>query len=232
MAKRDYYLVLGVSPNESVPGIRAAFRDLVRRYHPDRAGPDGTRFYREIVEAYAVLSDDEQRAAYDRGLDHSAQRRPPRGDVVVTPGPEWARGRGEPLVPTGLGVLDGVEVMRPSFDELLQRFLTEFVRPEPRLGVPVEALRMQVVLSRAQALRGGLLTLGVPVFYPCPRCRGTGFYGTFPCGRCSGGGMAEEEEEVRVDIPPLVTDGAIMELPLRGLGIQHMVLQLRVRVAD
>lgn len=230
MVKRDYYLVLGVSPREGTEGIRAAFRDLVRRYHPDRAGPEGTRFYREIVEAYSVLSDDEQRAAYDRGLAHSAAEGCRPVGVVMAPGPGWGRRRAEPLVPTGHFTVDDVRVERPGFDELLERFLSEFVRPEPRRA-PVQALRMQIVLSQEQALRGGLLTLGVPVFYPCRRCRGTGFYGSFPCGQCSGGGMSEEEEAVQVDIPPMVRDGALMELPLRALGVHHMVLELHVRVA-
>lgn len=65
--KRDYYVVLGVPRDASETDIKRAFRELARKYHPDVAEPDdnGERF-REINEAYAVLSDREHRARYDR----------------------------------------------------------------------------------------------------------------------------------------------------------------------
>ncbi|MBI3303367.1 MAG: DnaJ domain-containing protein, partial [Deltaproteobacteria bacterium] len=49
MLKKDYYLILGVSRTESPRGIRAAFRELAKRYHPERIGPQGTRFFQEIL---------------------------------------------------------------------------------------------------------------------------------------------------------------------------------------
>ena len=64
MAK-DYYLILGV-PLDAAPGeIRSAFRRLALQYHPDRRGEAGTRAFRDISEAYDVLSDPAQRARYD-----------------------------------------------------------------------------------------------------------------------------------------------------------------------
>ena len=65
--KRDYYVVLGVSRDASEVEIKRAFRELARKHHPDvaAAGDDGERF-REINEAYAVLSDKDARARYDR----------------------------------------------------------------------------------------------------------------------------------------------------------------------
>ncbi|MBA3501490.1 MAG: J domain-containing protein [Myxococcota bacterium] len=65
--KRDYYLVLGVTKDASEQDIKRAFRELARTHHPDiaAAGDDGERF-REINEAYTVLSDRESRARYDR----------------------------------------------------------------------------------------------------------------------------------------------------------------------
>jgi molecular chaperone DnaJ len=64
--KRDYYLVLGVSKDASETDIKRAFRELARQHHPDvNPADDGERF-REINEAYAVLSDRESRSRYDR----------------------------------------------------------------------------------------------------------------------------------------------------------------------
>lgn len=64
--KRDYYLVLGVDRNATETDIKRAFRELARKHHPDVNPPDAGEAFREINEAYAVLSDREQRARYDR----------------------------------------------------------------------------------------------------------------------------------------------------------------------
>lgn len=64
--KRDYYAVLGLSREASAVEIKRAFRDLARKYHPDVNPNDGGEAFREINEAYAVLSDGRARARYDR----------------------------------------------------------------------------------------------------------------------------------------------------------------------
>jgi molecular chaperone DnaJ len=67
--RRDYYEVLGVPRDASTEEIKRAFRRLAMKYHPDRnRSPDAEARFKEINEAYAVLSDPEKRAQYDRGL--------------------------------------------------------------------------------------------------------------------------------------------------------------------
>ena len=65
--RRDYYEVLGVPRDASVEEIKRAFRRLAMKYHPDRnKSPDAEAKFKEINEAYQVLSDPQKRAAYDR----------------------------------------------------------------------------------------------------------------------------------------------------------------------
>lgn len=67
MSDRDYYEVLGVPKNATAEEVKSAFRRLARQYHPDvNKAPDAEERFKEINEAYAVLSDEEKRAAYDR----------------------------------------------------------------------------------------------------------------------------------------------------------------------
>lgn len=67
MAQRDYYEVLGINRNATADEIKTAFRNLARKYHPDvNKAPDAEPVFKEINEAYGVLSDPEKRAAYDR----------------------------------------------------------------------------------------------------------------------------------------------------------------------
>ena len=68
MVKKDCYIVLGVSRSESPAGIHEAFRKLAKKYHPDFGGPEATEKFREIAQAYEVLSNPAQRRTYDQTL--------------------------------------------------------------------------------------------------------------------------------------------------------------------
>jgi molecular chaperone DnaJ len=226
MPAKDYYLVLGISRTESTSGIRSAFRELAKHYHPDRVGPQGTSFFRDIVEAYQVLSDPERRRVYNQGLHHAAgeAERPPA--PIVTPhGPE-----AEPLVPEPMSILREFQTVYPSFEPLFHRFRRNFTGLEVPKAERVESLTLELLLSPNEALQGGTVPINVPVFYPCPVCRGSGHFWSFPCTTCGEQGMIEEEQVVRVRIPPMVGDGTVIEIPLRGLGIHNLYLQLFIRV--
>ncbi|MBP8933584.1 MAG: DnaJ domain-containing protein, partial [Candidatus Atribacteria bacterium] len=71
--KRDYYEVLGVNRNASLEEIKRSYRKLARQYHPDAnlGNNDNIEKFKEINEAYQVLSDAEKRATYDR-FGHAA----------------------------------------------------------------------------------------------------------------------------------------------------------------
>jgi DnaJ-class molecular chaperone len=226
MATKDYYMILGVPRAESNSGIREAFRELAKRYHPDRVGSQGTTFFQEIVEAYEVLSDPERRSLYNRGLRDAEGGGIPQPEPIIVE----QTAQIEPLVPEPL-TLRNFSRMRPSREALLDRLQRNF----SGLGVPkgerLEALTMEIVLSPGEAVRGQTLLIGVPVFYPCPMCNGAGRDWLFPCSSCRQQGMVEVEETVRIHIPPFVQNGTVGELPLRGLGIHNFYLRLFIRIA-
>jgi molecular chaperone DnaJ len=88
MDGRTYYMILGVSRTESPGGIRAAYRDLARKLHPDVAGEQTTHAFQEVSEAYDVLSDPERRRQYNHELQRaeSEDLRP-----VRQPAPRFVR---------------------------------------------------------------------------------------------------------------------------------------------
>ncbi|RPH64857.1 MAG: J domain-containing protein [Myxococcaceae bacterium] len=226
METRNYYVVLGVDPMESTHRIRSAFRELVHRYHPDRAGSRAVPFFQDIVQAYRVLSDPERRASYDAGL-RDAGERPLRPRGPITP-PHWPQP--EPLSPVPISLFRDFAVRRPGVEEVASRFRRSFTHPDLPKSQRPEPLRLEVLLPPDRAARGGLLELTVPVFYPCPSCHGSGAIGHLRCHRCNGQGMEEHEELVQLSVPGRLRDGAVFALPLRGLGIHGLFLELMFRV--
>jgi molecular chaperone DnaJ len=226
METRNYYVVLGVDPTEPTHGIRTAFRELLHRYHPDRAGSQGMPFFQDIVQAYRVLSDPERRASYDAGLRDAGERpRRPRGPIPAAPWPQP-----EPLSPVPISLFRDFAVRRPGLEEVARRFRRSFTHPDLPKSQRPEPLRLEVLLPPDRAAHGGLLQLTVPVFCPCRSCHGSGVIGPSSCRRCNGQGMEEHEELVQLSVPGRLRDGTVVSLPLRGLGIHGLFLQLMFRV--
>jgi molecular chaperone DnaJ len=228
MLSRNFYVVLGVPANESSGGIRRAYRELALRYHPDRAGAQGTPYFHELTEAYDVLSDPVRRASYDEGLLHGGEVELPSRPPMRPP----TRAEPEPLVPGRLSLLRDFWVTQPSAGEVLEHILRSFTDPESPKSRRLDALHLELMLSTDEASRGGVVALGVPVFYPCRTCHGAGAWGMYVCQACDGRGMSEEEEAVRLAIPSFVRDGTVLRVPLRGLGIHNMYLQVLIRVGE
>ena len=98
-------------------------------------------------------------------------------------------------------------------------------------GERAEGLNVDALLSWDEAARGAVARLAVPVFYPCPTCGGSGRDWLYACMSCGAQGMVAEDEVVRVEIPAMVRDGTVLEVPLRGLGIHNFYLRVHVRIA-
>ena len=235
--KRSYYAILGVPRSESAGGIRAAYRDLARRYHPDHADTADPKEFRRVRQAYEVLSDPERRKAYNGSLDGEMARNAPiaepRSRSRSAPEPLVRERRSaEPLTPEPMSLFRDFQTLRPSFGALWDRFQRNFTG----VGVPkaerLEALNVEVVLTPEQAVYGVDVPLGVPVFSTCPACGGSGRQWSFPCLDCGQEGYVEGEAVVSIDVPAGVRSGTVFEIPMTGLGIDNLFLRLHVVVAD
>lgn len=241
MPSKDYYVILGISPGETQSGVRSAWRDLARRYHPDRAGQQSTRQFQEVSEAYNVLGDPRRRAAYDQSRRRtiaeplrSAGRQSGVTVEPLDPGPVRTTGaRAEPGVTSRLSILDDFLAPHSAFDQIFDRFRRNFTEAWMPKSGRLDGLNLGLHLSPEEARRGGAVELSVPIFFPCQNCHGTGRLGFFyACPECYETGTVMREEPVLLKIPPGVADGTLFEIPLRGLGIQNFYLRVLIRVAD
>ena len=169
-SKREYYDLLGVDRSATSEEIKKAYRGLARQYHPDVSdAPDAETRFKEINEAYEVLSDPEKRAAYDRF-----------GHV----GPGGA----------GFGFDFGFRDPFEIFEEVFGRgfgFRTS-TRRGPRRGAD---LRYDLTLTFEEAVFGCEKQIEVTRYEVCPECKGSGAEpGTSPvrCSECNGTGQVRQ----------------------------------------
>jgi molecular chaperone DnaJ len=227
MATKDYYLILGVSRGENLRGIQDAFRELAKIYHPDRAGPAGTRKFQDLLEAYETLSDPEKRRLYNHQLEQHDIKLPSDPEPIFSP----ARSKPEPLIPEPMSVLRDFETIRPSFEPLFERFVRNFTGEGIPKGERLQGLNIEVILSPEEAATGVVIPVGIPVFTACSQCGGSGHDWLFPCLECTGQGIIQEEQSVRISIPPMVHDRAVIEVPIHGLGIHNFYVRLHIRIS-
>jgi molecular chaperone DnaJ len=184
-AVRDPYRTLGVEKKSSDEEIKKAYRKLARQYHPDRNPGDASseERFKEVQEAYSILSDPEKRKRYDAGggifgsgFDPGAFR---RGGAGGAGGPGGFGGISD-ILSDLFGGAGGAAGGGPG------------VRNAPERGRDLET---EVHISFEQAMEGAQVPVAVTVSAPCPTCKGSGAKpGTQPtvCSRCQGRGIEQQ----------------------------------------
>jgi molecular chaperone DnaJ len=241
MAGRDYYEVLGVQRGATKEQIKSAYRKLALEFHPDRnKSPEAEARFKEISEAYAVLSDDEKRSQYDTHGREGVYQKYSQEDIFrgVDFG-EFFRGMGfggfNDVFSQFFG---GGPGQQPSRGEdltcHLQVNLEDIVRESSR---EIEVPRDEVCATcngsgsrpgtspqscatcggtgQIQRVQSTGFTRLVRVM-ACNRCGGRGYTIESPCKDCRGRGSVERTRKIRVVIPAGVEDG--LTLRLRGEG--------------
>jgi DnaJ-class molecular chaperone len=227
MEKHDYYSVLGVGRTENTHGIRDAFREIMLRRRPDLSSPASASKFQEIVKARRVLSDARARASYDRGLEQAELEDP---DALAGALP--VRGGHDVPLAEPISLLRDFHATVPSVEEVSERLLRNFSGVHVPKSEHLRPLDLDLILTWDEACAGSSIFIGVPVFQGCEVCQGSGRDWLLPCLSCRGSGMAEHEDPVRIEIPPLVHSDSIFEIPIRGLGIHNLYLRVRIRISE
>jgi molecular chaperone DnaJ len=236
VSKRDYYDVLGVARNAGDQQIKSAYRKLALQYHPDRNQDNkgAEEKFKEAAEAYAILSDPEKRARYDR-FGHAGVQTPAGGgfDPSTFAGFEDIFGgifgdffgggrRGGPE--RGSDLRYDLEI---TFEESARGVETSI--QIPRLET-CEACRgsgaapgsspatcPQCQGRGQQRFQQGFFT----VARTCSRCEGTGRIITKPCATCKGAGRTTKERKLTVKVPAGISDGQRLRISGEGEGGPH-----------
>ena len=247
VSKKDYYELLGVQRKASLKDIRQAYRRLARKYHPDLNPGDKSaeEKFKQIQEAYEVLSDSKKRQMYDQFGFYSDnyQGGPPPGASAEGGGPHF-----------DFGGFDFGGGGAASFSDLFSQFFRG-ARSEP-MGTQPESgsdLEYQIEISFWEAVRGTVKKLSITRLDVCATCRGSGSVGgaeqvcrscngsghitqtsgrmrfNITCSRCEGSGRlrticrtcggegrVRRAETIDVRIPAGVHPGSRVRVPSRG----------------
>jgi molecular chaperone DnaJ len=255
--KQDYYDVLGVPRNATADELKKAYRRLAMRYHPDRnSEPGAEERFKQINEAYEVLSDQEKRAMYDRFGHAATSGENPfargfdgfgfggLGDIFdAFFGGTQARARRGPA--------RGADVRRSmtlTLEEAVFGVEKEFEVQSAEICSVCNGLRAEPgtepkrcptcngtgeVRRSQQSIFGQFVNVTA-----CDRCRGEGRIVETPCRTCRGSGREKRKRKLSVKIPPGVDTGSQMRLTGEGeVGTNggprgNLYLQITVKPHD
>jgi molecular chaperone DnaJ len=249
---RDYYEILGVNKAASVDEIKSAYRNLVMRYHPDRVAPEKKKEaeerFKEISEAYAVLSEENKRRLYDQYGHAGIDQKYSTEDIF--------RGADFSNIEDILGGIFGGGASGSIFEEIFGggdvygggrgrrsrrgrdlQFELQITLEEAVEGVektfPIARFELCSACSGSGARPGskpsacpqcrgaGQVSVSHGFFHltqTCPKCGGEGKVVTAPCPKCAGQGRMKVSKKISVKIPAGVDNGS--HLRVRGEGEQ------------
>lgn len=233
---KDYYKILGVNKKSTKDEIKKSYRKLSKKYHPD-VNPDGDEKFKEISEAYDVLSDDNKKSQYDNPNPFNG-----RGGNGFNPFSEFMgqfrsqqqRRRKGPdkkinMVITPIDSFNGV-----SKDITYQINYT----CKPCAGSGGKKNVCQTCEGSGNIRRkvgSGFFTQVMDT--PCHECQGNGQIMIDPCFECGGSGIKQKIENISVDIPVNINNGEFLRVRGKGdfspdNGFGDLILQIEVRNTD
>jgi molecular chaperone DnaJ len=231
-SKRDYYEVLGVSRESSCDELRKAYRREALKHHPDRnpdnAGAEAT--FKEINEAYQVLSDDEKRRVYDQfghaGLDGAAGQGG-MGDVFAHMqdlftemfsgsmgfgGGARPRRGGDLRIQARLTLREAAFGCRREVSVRAPATCTDCAGSGAKAGSKPETCAQCRGTGQLSNTRGFVMFTST-----CPRCRGVGRVVKHACPSCAGQGAVERTRKVNVTFPAGIDAGQRLRVPGQGM---------------
>ena len=204
MAKRDFYEVLGISKEASDNEIKAAYRKLALKYHPDKnpGNKDAEEKFKEINEAYEVLSDSQKKRQYD-AFGHDAA---------------GSMGGGNPFGQGGYAQYGGDmgDIFGDFFNDIFGGSSRRSQRSSARKGGD---LRVDIEVSYADVMNGKEISVDVPKKEVCQACNGMGGKDGAkpkPCPQCKGSGQIRYSQgffSFQQECPRCRGKGSVIENP-------------------
>lgn len=252
---KDYYKILGIEKGASKDDVKKAFHKLAHKYHPDKKTGDEEKF-KEVSEAYSVLSDEKKRAEYDAyGRTFTGGQ----GSGNPFEGFDFSQFTGGNGFEFDLGDIFGDIFGQGGARERrgrdisidLQIPLRDVVFGTERTVMLTKASKCVVCAGNGAAPGSEMITCktcngkgkihetrnvlfgSVATTSMCPDCGGTGTVPKNPCTECKGSGVTRRQEDIAIKVPPGIADGEMIRLAGMGEAIPRATsgdLYVKIRV--
>jgi len=244
MPAKDYYRILGVGRNAGGDEIKKAYRRLAQRHHPDKNPGDKSaeEKFKDLNEAYQVLSDREKKAQYDR-FGFVGRSEPGAPGPGPAGGPRYYYSSSAPGAAQSFDfdindLISGRgRRKRGGFGSIGDIFSDLFggapFAEQAEYAPQVEDIEAELQIPFLDAVQGGTKTFAINLPVQCLACGGSGRTGAGYCSSCGGAGMQMKMENLTVRIPPGVRDRGKLRIPGRGRvvpGLKPGDLVIRIRV--
>lgn len=235
MAEKDYYSILGVSKNASAEELKSAYKKMAKKWHPDvNKSPEATEKFKEVNEAYSILSDANKRAQYDQFGSES-----------------FKSGMGGQGFPGGMGGFDFSDMFNgggmggfPGMEDLLREaFGAQFGGGTRTRRAQPQHLRFDLDLTFEEAAFGTTKTISVPHLRACEHCGGTGAEKGSKkekCPTCKGRGMETRTQRTPFGLFQTTAtcskcggEGEIIKEPCKvchGKGTQNKTSSIEIKI--
>lgn len=234
---KDYYSILGVGKAATDDDVKKAFRKLAHQYHPDKKGGDEAKF-KEVSEAYAVLSDKKKRSEYDMhghsfagggagagGFDFSGFQGfegMDLGDIfgdIFSGGRSRGGRRGRDIsIDIELSFHDAVFGTERRVLITKQAICDVCDGSGGKPGTTTSSCKGCGGSGSIQETRNTILGSFTSA-RECPQCHGRGSVPKEKCKACSGAGIRKQEEEIKINIPSGMQNGEMIRMPGRGEAV-------------
>ncbi|UCE08132.1 MAG: J domain-containing protein [bacterium] len=206
---KDYYEILGVSPNCTQEEIKKAYRKLARDSHPDSCGKEDSTEFFEVQEAYEAIGEKSKRNQYDK-----TRQLEQKGAQNI---PTYSLHSNEPGF-----------AYPSSFENYFNRILNRFLGLDPFMPRPDSLNQaLELILTPEEARTGGVIPVKFPIRQLCPICRGKGSNLFFFCDHCGGSGSTMQTIVIKIEIPPRVANLSQYNISIPGYGVLNITVIIR-----
>lgn len=219
--RKNYYDILGVTPDSDDVEIKSAYRKLARKYHPD-VNPNSAELFKEITQAYDILSHKDKRKQYDilngffksehkqnKNTSHQAEQQyrsksfenhtPPKQEVPPKKSNE-----------------DFSKKINDIFEEFKKTKQKTAKQQEKSTPLKGEDIYADITITLTESVKGTSRTINVMHTEHCPLCKGRKFINGAKCTVCSGKGEVSDHKKITVKIPKNIKNGAKLRVAEQG----------------
>lgn len=208
---KNYYSILGVTPDSTEAEIKAAYRSLARKYHPD-INPAGSALFKDITEAYETLSDSKKKLHYDtiNGFFKTSKKEEKQYTSSEKAKEEYVKSKAEEPKKKNEKKSDISKNLNDIFKDFGK---TKKKKEAPKNG---DDINEEVLITIKDAIQGTNRIINVLHASTCPHCKGRKFINGAECPVCNSSGEKVEHKKITVKIPAGIKNGTKLRIANEG----------------